>query len=538
MAIDASIVNNLRPLAVPDIAKQFREGQDASQQRQLHAQQMQMNAQKIEQETRANEENQKKITEMDKVKQAFIQGGGKKDETLTLARNLGVGPEAYMGLQKHYGDLDKSATETDEKKRKIQDSVNAQLLPLHDQAIEEFQKDPAVFTAKWPSYVATVKQIDPTNADHLDPNKVPSLDDLMFSRAAHQTIDNANKRADQKRAEQKAKEEADKAARDAELHPLQVAVEKGKVAEGVAKSDQEKREQFAREHPEDPAAQQAAMSAKDRAVQAREARIDAEGKRHNLTTEATAKLNAAVAAGRLAQEVTVNGMKYGPGTQEFWVKQLQDNPDSIKEMPPEFRSSVGKKFTEATGLPLPTPASANNITTETAARNALDGVDFIRKTIADHPEIKKRLGAIMGRLGETEQRAGTSFGLSPEEEQLAQELRTRMRYFVFQEGKALLSGRMPQTLMKELEVNSAKPSMDTNMIEGALRAAEGSAKSNMENVDRQRFGGNARTTEMRGANGAVAKTFPAAQVHAYALEHKITDDAAKKAITDAGYAIK
>jgi hypothetical protein len=233
----------------------------------------------------------------------------------------------------------------------------------------------------------------------------------------------------------------------------------------------------------------------------------AETKRHNLSAEATSKLAAAVSQGRLAQEQMVNGMKYGPGTQEYWVKQLQDNPDSIKEMPAEFRSVVGQKFREATGLPLPTPLSGATQTQETAARNALDGVSFIREALKN-PEIQKQIGPIMGRLGDAEQRVGTAVGLSPKAEQIAQELRTRMRYFIFQEGKAVLGGRLPQQLMQQMESSSANVKMDPNMLLGALKGAEDNANSVMDNADKQRFGGKMRSREMRGqappASGALS----------------------------------
>lgn len=216
-----------------------------------------------------------------------------------------------------------------------------------------------------------------------------------------------------------------------------------------------------------------------------------EQQRHNLSSEATARLNASIAAGRLAQERIVNGLKYGPGTAEYWVQQLHENPDSIKEMPPELRSTVGQSFTKQYGLPLPTPLGDTAKATETAARTALDAAAFIRNAMQD-PEIKARIGPIMGRLGDKEQDAGATVGLSPAAAAKAQELRTRMRYFVFQEGKAVLGGRMPQNLMSQLESSSANVHMEPGTLEGALRGAEGAATSTMENLDKQRFGGKSR----------------------------------------------
>ena len=209
------------------------------------------------------------------------------------------------------------------------------------------------------------------------------------------------------------------------------------------------------------------------------------------------RANVAVSQGRLELERKKNEMEYGAGTREFWVHQLQDNPDTVKDLPPAMRAAVGKDFTAATGLPLPKPVSPTTQTQETAARNALDGTAFIRQAL-QNPEIRKQIGPIMGRLGNAEAKVGSAVGLSPQAEQLAQELRTRMRYFVFQEGKAVLGGRLPQQLMKELEASSARVTMDPNMLLGAIKGAEDNAGSVLDNADKERFNGKMRSREMRG----------------------------------------
>lgn len=223
----------------------------------------------------------------------------------------------------------------------------------------------------------------------------------------------------------------------------------------------------------------------------------AESKRHNLSQEEMAGVNSAISAGRLRETRRVNEIEYGPGQSQYWVQQIYENPDSINMVPEKLRGTVGQAFTQRYGLPLPKPLSESAKTTETAARNALDGVDFIRKAIQD-PEVRQRIGPLMGRLGEAEQDAGTTVGMSPQAARLAQELRTRMRYFVFQEGKAIMGGRMPESLMHALEQSSGNVKMNADMLEGALRGAEGAAKDTLENADRQRFGGKARPPEARG----------------------------------------
>lgn len=260
-----------------------------------------------------------------------------------------------------------------------------------------------------------------------------------------------------------------------------------------------------------------------------------EAHRHNLSTEQTAKLQAAIAGGHLAQEQMVNGVKYGPDTAAYWAEQLAQNPDSISELPADMRTSVGKAFTAKTGLPLPKPLTGEGLTQERAARNALDGAARIQQLVSD-PEIAGQIGPIMGRLGNAEQKIGTAVGLSPRAEALAQELRTQMRYFVFQEGKAVLGGRLPQNLMKSLEDSSANVHMDSNMLKGALTGAVENAHTVMDNSDRQRFGGKMRSREARGQG--TPKEFPAGQVHAYAQAHGMTDEAAKASIQASGYTVK
>jgi hypothetical protein len=219
--------------------------------------------------------------------------------------------------------------------------------------------------------------------------------------------------------------------------------------------------------------------------------------RHNLTDESLRKVSNAISAGHLAQTQLVNGMKYGPGTQEYWVKQLAENPDSIKEMPPELRSSVGQAFKQTTGLPLPTPISGQTQQQETAARNALDNVAFVLKGL-QNPEIRKNFGTIMGNLGDLEQKIGTAPNLSPEASKIAQEMRTRMNYLFFQEGKATLGGRIPEKLMSQLHSTSPRTTMDPNMLAGALAGVAENSRIIMDNADRQRFGGQMRPREMRG----------------------------------------
>jgi hypothetical protein len=205
-----------------------------------------------------------------------------------------------------------------------------------------------------------------------------------------------------------------------------------------------------------------------------------------------------VAQQDLALKSAKQKMEMGADTVQTWVDTLKHNPDAVKEVPTTVKNAVASEFTKQTGLPMPTAAGSTTVGTETAARNALANAAWIKNAIKD-PEIQKRLGTILGNLGEAEQNLGTAVaGLSPHASQIAQELRTRMRYFVFQEGKTTLGGRLPQQLMRALEQSSASVHMEAPMLNGALDGAVGSSNVVLDNIDKERFGGVARPRVMRG----------------------------------------
>src|SRR5262245_62068286 len=201
-------------------------------------------------------------------------------------------------------------------------------------------------------------------------------------------------------------------------------------------------------------------------------------------------------AAKFAETKKKNDLEFGPGTAESWAANIFENPDAVNEVPANVRSQAQQLFKQKYNLPWPVKLGETPLGTQAAARNALDAVDFIRNAMKN-PEIQKQIGPIMGRLGNVQETTGTAVGLSPAAATLAQELRTRMRYFVLQEGKAILGGRVPEKLMQQMEKSSARDSMDPSLIEGAVSGAEGAALSTLDNLDRQRFGGKMRTREQR-----------------------------------------
>lgn len=223
-------------------------------------------------------------------------------------------------------------------------------------------------------------------------------------------------------------------------------------------------------------------------------------------TEADRKVTQAQNARRIAiegQNAGINAqkfaMEFGGDAVKGWAKQIADNPDTANQVPPALRTAVMQRFTADTGLPYPKPLAGTAVDTERASRNALDAVQQIKDALAD-PEIQSRVGPILGRLGNAEQTAGAAIGLSPAAEAKAQQLRTNMRYLVFQEGKALMGGRIPQNLMQQLEQSSPSVKMDAGTLNGALAGVTDAANRNLDQTFKQRFG----DTAARPASAAIA----------------------------------
>ena len=407
---------------------------------------------------------------------------------LELARAGGNGRAVQAALARGLSQK-KEWNNLTEQQQKIEATTNQF---LQGKILGYLQTPPEQQAAAWPMFHDELIAAEPALAAHLPPVAKPATaNDLAYVMGVTKANEALAGQAKTKAETEEAAAKGQEAAAGAALHTTEQGIKAGQLAgmQGGLLPEEQVRQ-------------------KEAEARIRQEQLAfAETQRHNISDEGIHRLSTAVAQGRLAQEQMVNGMKYGPGTQQYWVKQLQDNPDSIAEMPAELRSTVGKGFTEATGLPLPTKVGEAAKTQETAARNALDGATFIQKAL-QNPEIRANLGPIMGRLGLAEQTLGSAPQLSPEASALAQELRTRMRYFVFQEGKAILGGRLPQQLMMQLESSSPNPTMDPAMLEGALNGAAGNAKAVMENVDKQRFGGQARPAAMRHAATSGAAALP------------------------------
>jgi len=190
--------------------------------------------------------------------------------------------------------------------------------------------------------------------------------------------------------------------------------------------------------------------------------------------------------------------EFGPDTAESWAATLYQNPDV--KVPDNLRTSVMKVFRDKYGLPMPSPLEGQTKNQEMSSKATLDNIAWIRNAI-QNPEVAKNIGPIMGNLGNVEQAAGSAIGLSPEATQLAQELRTRMRFLMANEAGSIRA-RINKQTMDALSQSSPRVNMDADMLKGALSGVEGNTLTTLDNLDRQRFGGQMRPRDVRGIGGS------------------------------------
>src|SRR5262245_36317419 len=399
-------------------------------------------------------------------------------------------------IEQHSKAIDTILKTEDAKAKIIQDNDN-RLSALAQGIVDETTKNSAIATAFYE------KRITPEQRDYLLAKR---WDDPIFKSIIQMALKSEQYFTQQREAiaSQIAQNEEN---RKKALAPYQ-------LRETIAKAGTAETEQALKEQAQDavilaaaarqgPDALETARAKMDPTRAARFAGLTTPGailERGSTISEIETKQQHAIQnvldAAKFAETKKKNDLEFGPGTAESWAANIFENPDAVNEVPANVRSQAQQLFKQKYNLPWPVKLGETPLGTQAAARNALDAVDFIRNAMKN-PEIQKQIGPIMGRLGNVQETTGTAVGLSPAAATLAQELRTRMRYFVLQEGKAILGGRVPEKLMQQMEKSSARDSMDPSLIEGAVSGAEGAALSTLDNLDRQRFGGKMRTREQR-----------------------------------------
>lgn len=479
-------------------------------QQQLQQQQLQSGALQLQQQQRAIADQQ--------ALDAAMTGAITRDPTtgaITYDRNkaLSAVPGHMLpGVSKTFNDMDEASAKLQKAKA---DAITAsnELAGSALLGVKDHDYDPAFFQAALTHAVGTGAMQPPAAAQlfqaaggaNATPQTVQAVTDQYLNTPGIQKIltERQTAAASETRAGA-AKTEAEIATEKERVAKVTAALQAAGAASDQAGLDRARAAVIAAKGtPEEVgripmAFSPAAMTAFNRGMMTAEQRTQADqAEARERALEADRKVTQAQNAQRIAIENRNAGinaqkfaMEYGGDAVRGWAQQVAQNPDTANQVPPGLRTSVMQAFTAQTGLPFPKPLTGNAVEQERASRNAMDAVAQIRQAIAD-PAIQSRLGPILGRLGNAEQTAGTAIGLTPEQEAKAQQLRTNMRYLVFQEGKGLMGGRIPQNLMQQLEQSSPNVAMDAGTLNGALAGVTDAANRNLDQTFKQRFGENA-----------------------------------------------
>jgi hypothetical protein len=519
-SVDALIAAGPRPVQIdPTLAAQRRiqMGEIAAQQQERMAQAQTLQAQA--------QERQAAFQDQQALQKAFVDSGGDFDKLPQLAIQYGARLPAVQAAQ--------AAHETMVTSLLGNEKTRNELATAHHQALSRMvdgisDLPPEERDAAMPGFWQKAAQYLPPDELKTAQQTFGSTDDRTLS-AFKATLDyggNLAKEAVERQNAQAATTKAAAETKNAETERLkyeaglpaqqyaQIQAQRVSVApalkQAIAAKDPDAYQQalfslphgvtmaFPRQMPADPTEIDKALLTPQEAVQAAQAAATAkETNRHNVASERSQATEAAASALRARTDAQKFTMEYGGDAVKGWAATIAQNPDATNEVPAPLRTAVMSQFTKSTGLPYPKPLAGDAQNQERAARNALTAVQQIQQDL-QLPGVQARIGPILGRLGNAEQAAGTAVGLSPEEEAAAQRIRTNMRYLVFQEGKSLLGGRLPQQLVQQLEQSSASPKMDSATLAGAMAAVQDGALRSLDTADQQRFGGQMRPRQARG----------------------------------------
>lgn len=215
--------------------------------------------------------------------------------------------------------------------------------------------------------------------------------------------------------------------------------------------------------------------------------------------------------------------QFGAGSAESIAAQIFAHPDSIKEMlTPDNRTAVLNVWNrQHPGLPLPTMLDNTSLQQETAAKNTVGDIQWIRNAL-QNPKIRDNVGPLLGNLQNVEQATGVATGLTGADAQMAQEFRTRMRTMLANEAGAMHARINPKT-MDDLSQSSGRVNMNAQQLLGALDGVEGYARNKLDGFERQRFGGQMRPDEARGLAGGIPQATRDALVKAGVGRHQGND---------------
>jgi hypothetical protein len=490
------------------------------QQQQQGAQQLQMGALNLQQARRdANDQ--------DVMRQSMMDAQGDPNKALQLAISRGASPKAVIGLQGQLLDMRTKLAALD--KDTLDNTAKA-----HDAmrgSLNAYINNPSMLekTNGWSDFMQ--QQVD---AKHITPAEAAPYASYPGDEQAQRIANSlatgsvlAKEEIDARTADARKTTAATGAAKQTIEAPGQIADATQKQVTALAPQLEAAFKQGGPQAVGAVLDQQPYGIAKRFASAAKAGDFTAAALTPEQTTTATqAALNAQnteadrkVTQGQNLQRIFIEGknadinakkfaLEFGGNAVQGWAKQVEQNPDTANQVPAGLRTSVMQQFTQNTGLAFPKPLAGTAVDQERASRNALDAVSQIQDALKD-PDIQSSLGPIMGRLGDVQQDMGTSLGLSPAAAQKAQQLRTNMRYLVFQEGKALLGGRMPQKLMEALESSSPSVKMDAPTMQGAMAGVSDAANRNLDQTFKQRFGAGSTRPGAAPATGGAPPPFPA-----------------------------
>ena len=174
------------------------------------------------------------------------------------------------------------------------------------------------------------------------------------------------------------------------------------------------------------------------------------------------------------------------------VRAVLKNPSLMGSI---YKGQAGQQLGNimaAAGLDIPAPISPALHQQEEFAYVTMMAAHQLEQLILKHPQL---VGAIVGRAGrEIDQKLGAFVFVN---DPYAQEIRTRLAYFLAMEAKVLMGARPALSWVQQLKEVSANPNMTYKMLMEALYAARAHARNAYDAVNMKRYGEGYRTNWSR-----------------------------------------
>ncbi len=224
MPIESGIPLSVKPLVLPDVAKEFANSQSLAQQRQLHGLQIQEGAENLKRQQRANQEADLEQQDQLKLRKIYQDANGDPEQTVKGAIDAGVSPKTVQSLQQHFADYQQKIAKTKADELPVIKDRDDRMLALHDQALQLANENPEGYAAQYPQIYAAAVKIDPEAAKHLDPNTPPTVEQLKLSQLGYLTHTSFLSQEEEKRRQAAEKQQS-------VMRPLQVQELQGKLTE-------------------------------------------------------------------------------------------------------------------------------------------------------------------------------------------------------------------------------------------------------------------------------------------------------------------